>query len=184
MKTKSFLQGLSWIKPIAIGIVIAFVLRLFFFSSYIVEGSSMTPTLQDGNLLVINKIGLQFSEIKRFDIIVFHANEQQDYVKRVIGIPGDHISYQNGKLYVNDQLVEEPFLSAYQSTFEGNQLIEDFTLQDKTGVETVPDGQFFVIGDNRLGSYDSRRFGFISIDQVVGKVNLRYYPFNSIDTSF
>ncbi|MFZ3589767.1 signal peptidase I [Bacillus sp. DJP31] len=184
MKTKSFLQSISLIKPIAIGIVIAFVLRMFFFSSYIVEGSSMTPTLQNGNLLVINKIGLQFSDLKRFDVIVFHASEKEDYVKRVIGIPGDRISYQSDKLYVNDQLVEEPFLNVYQPTFEGNQVMEDFTLLDKTGVETVPEGQLFVIGDNRLGSYDSREFGFINVDQVVGKVNLRYYPFHLIDTSF
>ncbi len=184
MKTNLSLQVLSWLKPIAIGIVIAFVLRMFFFSSYYVEGSSMKPTLQDGNLLVINKIGLQFSEIKRFDVIVFHANEEEDYVKRVIGIPGDRLSYQNNQLYVNDLLVKETFFNGSNSTFEGDRLIEDFDLLEKTGVETVPEGHLFVIGDNRLGSYDSRQFGFIKIDQVVGKVNLRYYPFHLLDFSF
>jgi signal peptidase I len=184
MKILPYLRIQSWIKPIVIGVVIAFLLRSFLFSSYIVEGSSMLPTLQDGNLLVINKISYQFDELKRFDVIVFHANKQEDYVKRVIGLPGDRISYQYGKLYVNGHLIEEPFLEAFQSSFKGNQLTNDFTLQDITGEETVPKGQLFVIGDNRLGSYDSRHFGFINIEQVVGKVNLRYYPFQHIDTTF
>jgi signal peptidase I len=175
---------LSWGKPIITGLVIAFILRSFFFSSYIVEGSSMTPTLQEGNLLVINKFGYQIGEIKRFDVIVFQANKDQDYVKRVIGLPGDRISYQNGSLYINDTVVEEPFLQVSGKTFEGDRLTEDFTLQDKTGEEIVPEGKLFVIGDNRLGSYDSRHFGFIDIEQVVGKVNLRYFPFEDMDIEF
>jgi signal peptidase I len=184
MKSKGKSQGLSWIKPIITGLVIAFILRSFFFSSYVVEGSSMIPTLQDGNLLVVNKFGYQYGEIQRFDVIVFQANEKEDYVKRVIGIPGDRISYDKGKLYINDTIVEEPFLNVYTTTFEGDQLTEDFTLQEKTGEDVIPDGKLFVIGDNRLGSYDSRHFGFIDIDQVVGKVNLRYYPFEEMDIEF
>jgi signal peptidase I len=178
------IRGLSIIRPIVIGIIIAFILRLFFFSSYIVEGSSMTPTLQDGNLVVINKLSYQFDELKRFDVIVFHANKQDDYVKRVIGLPGDQISYKDGKLHVNGSLIEETFLENTDGNFTDYKRINDFTLQDITGDETVPSGMIFVIGDNRLGSYDSRHFGFIEIDKVVGKVNLRYYPFQHIDISF
>ncbi|MBM7659840.1 signal peptidase I [Bacillus mesophilus] len=178
------IRGLGIIRPIVIGIIIAFILRLFFFSSYIVEGSSMTPTLHDGNLVVINKLSYQFDELKRFDVIVFHANQQDDYVKRVIGLPGDRISYEDGKLYVNGSLIEETFLEKTGGDFSYYKEISDFTLQDITGEETVPPGMIFVIGDNRLGSYDSRHFGFIEVDQVVGKVNLRYYPFQHIDISF
>jgi signal peptidase I len=184
MKNRWKSQLLSWIKPIVTGLVIAFVIRSFFFSSYVVEGSSMKPTLQDGNLLVINKFGYQHGGIERFDVIVFHANQKEDYVKRVIGLPGDRVSYEKGKLYINGINVDEPFLNVYGTTFEGDQLTEDFTLQEKTGEEVIPDGKLFVIGDNRLGSYDSRHFGFIDIDQVVGKVNLRYYPFEKMDIEF
>jgi signal peptidase I len=184
MKNKSNSRWISWGKPIITGLVIAFIVRSFFFSSYIVEGSSMTPTLQEGNLLIINKFGYQYGEITRFDVIVFHANKKEDYVKRVIGLPGDELSYQNGKLFINGTLVEEPFLKVYGKTFEGDRLTENFTLLDKTGKEIVPKGKLFVIGDNRLGSYDSRHFGFIDIDQVVGKVNLRYFPFEEMDTKF
>lgn len=184
MEAKQALSKLNWIRPIAIGIVIAFILRSFFFSSYIVEGSSMMPTLEEGNMLIINKFDYQFNELARFDVIVFHANSNEDYVKRIIGLPGDRISYEAGKLYVNGALVVEPFLESFGQTFEGNQITNDFTLLELTGEETVPEGHLFVIGDNRLGSYDSRHFGFIKMDQVVGKVNLRFYPFQKINISF
>lgn len=184
MNNEANSKWLNWGKPIITGLVIAFIIRSFFFSSYVVEGSSMTPTLQDGNLLVINKIGYQYGELERFDVIVFHANEKEDYVKRIIGLPGDKISYQEGNLYINGTQVDEPFLNTYKEAFAGEQFTEDFTLKEKTGEEVVPAGKLFVIGDNRLGSYDSRHFGFIDIDQVVGKVNLRYYPFEELDINF
>jgi signal peptidase I len=184
MKSGMVANSLSWAKAIAFGIALAFIIRSFFFSSYVVEGESMTPTLQDGNLLFINKIGYQFGDLKRFDVIVFHANDKEDYVKRIIGLPGDTIKYEKDQLFINGKRFEEPFLDSYQFSIEGDQLTQDFTLQEITGEETVPEGHLFVIGDNRLGSFDSRHFGFIKIDQVVGKVNLRYFPVNSIESSF
>ncbi|MFD1739149.1 signal peptidase I [Bacillus salitolerans] len=184
MKKKQDRNGFSWMKAIGLGLILAFTVRSFFFSSYIVEGQSMSPTLQEGNLLVINKIGYQFGELKRFDVIVFHANEKEDYVKRIIGLPGDRISYENDILYINGKPFEEPFLQPYKSLFTENQLTFDFTLQEITGEETVPEGHLFVIGDNRIGSFDSRHFGFIQINQVVGKVNLRYFPLDQLDISF
>lgn len=180
----SKVRAVSLLHPIIIGVVLAILLQQFFFSNYIVEGSSMTPTLQDGNLLVINKFSYQFDEINRFDVVVFHANEQEDYVKRVIGLPGDEVTYRNGSLFINGSLIEEPYLTGEDGSLELDQLTNDFSLLELTGEKTVPEGQIFVIGDNRIGSYDSRHYGFISIDQVVGKVNLRYYPFQHIDISF
>lgn len=177
-------EGLEWIKAVGIGLIIFVFIRTFFISNYVVEGESMMPTLEDGNKLIVNKIGYQIGDLDRFDVIVFHANEEEDYVKRIIGLPGDEIQYEDDQLFINGQKVDEPYLEKYRNQTLTRRLTEDFTLIEKTGVETVPDGKLFVLGDNRLGSYDSRQFGFISVEQVVGKVNLRYWPLDHMDVSF
>jgi signal peptidase I len=177
-------EVLEWLRAFAIGIIIIIFIRAFFFSNYVVEGESMMPTLQDGNKLVVNKIGFHVGELNRFDVIVFHANEEEDYVKRIIGLPGDKIEYKEDQLYINRKKVEEPYLEKYRKAALGGQLTGDFTLEEITGSEKVPKGSLFVLGDNRLGSWDSRHFGFISTDQVVGKVNLRYWPLDHVAFSF
>ena len=101
MKEEIKKEGVEWLKAFAIGIIIFAFIRTFFFSNYIVEGESMMPTLQDGNKLVVNKIGFQIGELNRFDVIVFHANQEEDYIKRIIGLPGDTVEYRNDVLYLN-----------------------------------------------------------------------------------
>jgi signal peptidase I len=177
-------EGLEWIKAFALGMIIFIFIRIFFFSNYVVEGESMLPTLEDGNKVVVNKLGYETEDLKRFDVIVFHANEEEDFVKRVIGLPGDKVEYREDMLFINGKKVEEPFLKQYREQSPVGYLTGDFTLQDLTGVERVPEGNLFVLGDNRLGSWDSRQFGFISEKQVVGKVNLRYWPLEEMDVSF
>jgi signal peptidase I len=177
-------ESWEWIKAFAIGIIIFAFIRTFFFSNYIVEGESMMPTLEDGNKLVVNKIGYQIGDLHRFDVIVFHANQEEDYVKRIIGLPGDEIEYRRDRLYVNGTKIEEPFLDIYRKEAFGGRLTGDFTLIEVTGKKKVPEGKLFVLGDNRLGSWDSRHFGFISVDQVVGKVDLRYWPLKEVALSF
>lgn len=177
-------EGLDWFKAFVIGIIIFAFIRTFFFSNYVVEGESMMPTLQNGNKLVVNKVGYQIGELNRFDVIVFHANAKEDFVKRIIGLPGDKIEYRNDQLYINGRKYEEPFLNIYKQKSPGMKLTGDFSLKEVTGEDTVPDGKLFVLGDNRLGSWDSRHFGFISVQQVVGKVDLRYWPLNEMDVHF
>jgi signal peptidase I len=177
-------EGMEWAKAFAIGIIIFAFIRTFFFSNYIVEGESMMPTLQNGNKLVVNKVGFQVAELNRFDVIVFHANEKEDFVKRIIGLPGDKIEYRDDHLYINGHIYEEPFLDVYKQKTHGIKLTGDFSLKEITGENTVPDGKLFVLGDNRLGSWDSRNFGFISAEKVVGKVDLRYWPLNEVDVHF
>jgi len=177
-------EGMEWIKAIVVGFLVFLLIRTFFFSNYVVEGSSMMPTLQDGNKLIVNKFVYKISDLDRFDVIVFHANEKEDYVKRIIGLPGDTIEYKDDKLYINGKYYEEPYLEKYKKQFSGSKLTGDFTLLEKTGFEKVPEGTVFVLGDNRLGSWDSRHFGFVSISQIVGEVNVRYWPFNQMDFSF
>src|SRR5690606_26973970 len=98
------------LKVVLIVFIIVFLVRQYFFANYIVNGESMMPTIEEGNRLLVNKIELEFRSPERFDLIVFHANENEDYIKRVIGLPGDSIVYVNDQLYVNGEAVDEPYL--------------------------------------------------------------------------
>lgn len=177
-------EGMQWLKTILLGVLLATIFRMFFFSTYVVNGESMLPTLQGGNLLVVNKIGYMFGEINRFDVIVFHANEKEDYVKRVIGLPGDTIEYKNDILYINNKPIQEPYLNTSKKQHPGELFTKNFTLEQVTGSKVVPSGYLFVEGDNRLKSWDSRAFGFVPIKSVVGKVNVRYWPVDEFATKF
>jgi signal peptidase I len=161
----------------------AILLRPVLFASYIVDGKSMEPTLHDGNLLMVNKVIYNVAEADRFDVIVFHANKQEDYVKRVIGLPGDQIEYKNDKLYINGTYMEEEFLESYVSASNVRPFTDDFTLEEVTGATTVPEGELFVMGDNRQDSLDSRSFGFVSTEQLVGKVDAMYWPISEMSLS-
>ncbi|WP_075981505.1 signal peptidase I [Bacillus massilinigeriensis] len=184
MESKIKKESIEWVKAFVIGLIIFVFIRAFFFSNYEVEGESMKPTLEDGNKLVVNKIGYHIGDLHRFDVIVFHASKEEDYVKRIIGLPGDKIEYRKDQLYINGKKFAEPYLGKYGNQPFRVSLTEDFTLFELTGKNTVPEGKLFVLGDNRLESYDSRRFGFIDVNQVVGKVNLRYWPLDHMEMSF
>ncbi|WP_017728814.1 signal peptidase I [Halalkalibacterium ligniniphilum] len=160
----------DWLKAIVVALLLAFIIRTFLFTSYEVSGESMMPTAKDGERFIVNKMEYDFMEPERFDMIVFHATEQEDYIKRVIGLPGDRIRYENDVLYINDEPVDEPFLDERKAAYEGL-YTNDFNVD-----EPVPPGHVFVLGDNRPNSYDSRMIGFIELDQIVGKVNFRFWP--------
>ncbi|RDW18234.1 signal peptidase I [Oceanobacillus arenosus] len=161
----------------------AFSLRPVLFASYIVDGRSMEPTLHDGNLLMVNKVIYNLAQADRFDVVVFHANKQEDYVKRVIGLPGDKITYKSDKLYVNGKYIEEGFLDTYVQASDTKPFTDNFTLKELTGETIVPEGKLFVMGDNRKDSLDSRSFGFISSEQLVGKVDAMYWPISQMSLS-
>ncbi|MFC4024498.1 signal peptidase I [Oceanobacillus longus] len=172
------------IPIVILAVVLAVILRSTIFASYVVDGESMEPTLYDGNLLMVNKIVYDLTDIDRFDVIVFHANEEDDYVKRVIGLPDDEIEYKNDQLFVNGELVEEKFLNAYVQASDSKPFTNNFTLMETTGAKKVPENKLFVMGDNRQDSLDSRSFGFISTEQIVGKVDVKYWPLSQTKLSF
>ncbi|WP_307269107.1 signal peptidase I [Peribacillus sp. V2I11] len=171
----------SWIKAILIAVILAFLIRTYIFAPIVVDGESMMPTLQDHERIVLTKFGTNIDNIDRFDIVVFHATVDKDYIKRVIGLPGDHIEYKDDTLYINGKAYEEPYLDKYKNQMEaGVPLTESFKLEDISGSMTVPEGQLFLMGDNRQNSLDSREIGTISVDEIVGKANLVYWPINEI----
>ncbi|WP_181832979.1 signal peptidase I [Bacillus taeanensis] len=173
-------EMLSWTKTILIAIVLAAIIRIFLFANYIVDGQSMLPTMHDGDRLIVNKIVYQLKEPERFDIVVFHADEQRDYIKRIIGLPGDKITYKNDQLYVNGEKLEEQYLEDLKSTVHNQLLTSNFTLEELTGEAIVPENTVFVLGDNRQNSTDSRIIGFISMEDIVGEVNLKYWPLGDL----
>lgn len=166
----------DWIKSLVVAILAVFIIQSVLFSSYVVHGQSMMPTIHNGNRVIVNKIDYDFSTPERFDIIIFHHTEEKDYIKRVIGLPGDSLHYKNDTLYVNGKPIKEPYLKPYKKRFDQGNLTKNFTLKEVTGKSQVPKGMVFVMGDNRRHSYDSRYFGFVPMDKIVGKVNLRYWP--------
>ncbi|WP_100398068.1 signal peptidase I [Bacillus sp. FJAT-44742] len=169
-------EVLDWVKTFAIVILIVLIVRTFFFANYMVHGESMMPTIQSGERLIINKIGYEFSEPTRFDLVVFHATEDSDYIKRVIGLPGDELRVEDDILYINGEAYEEEYLDDWRAGFEGDTYTPDFTLEELTGQIEVPENHIFVLGDNRRNSLDSRQLGFIPFEDVVGKANVRYWP--------
>ena len=175
-KSKGKSEIFEWIKALAIAIVLAAIIRYFLFAPILVDGLSMTPTLHDGNRMVVNKIAYKIGEPERFDIVVFHATEEKDYIKRVIGLPGDKIEYKDDTLYINGKAYDEPYLDGAKEQVIGGPLTEPFTLKEIIGRDTVPEGEVFVMGDNRRASKDSREIGTIKISEILGKTSLVYWP--------
>ncbi|MCP1144024.1 signal peptidase I [Lysinibacillus endophyticus] len=171
----------EWIKALLIAFGIAVIIRYFLFTPIVVDGDSMMPTLVDGDRMIVNKIGYTIGEPKRFDIVVFHAPEGKDYIKRVIGLPGDYIEYKDDQLYINGKPYDEPYLDQYKSELTEGTLTQDFTLQDvDPTLEVIPEGYVFVMGDNRRYSKDSRHIGIVSEEKIIGSTSIVFWPFDEI----
>ncbi|MBQ7707620.1 MAG: signal peptidase I [Lachnospiraceae bacterium] len=174
----NIVKDLLWlIVYIGSVILICFLIIKFVGTRSRVDGSSMNPTLHDGDNLWVDKLSYTFGDPKRFDIIIFNpnGNEKITYVKRIIGLPGETVSMDlDGKIYINGQLLnenyalDEPFLPSSIGILSGNNEI------------VLGDDEYFVLGDNRNNSMDSRRSdpGNVKRDYIIGKVVLRIYPFS------
>ncbi len=134
-------------------------------------GPSMEPTLGNGDVLLLNKLSYKFGKIKRNDIVIFYYADTKYLVKRVIGLPGEKIDFKNNTLYINDQ--------AYEETFLGEDVVtDDFSMNQIKGCEdgVIPEGTYFVLGDNRSNSMDSRALGVVKESDIIGKPIFRFYP--------
>ncbi|WP_102028197.1 signal peptidase I [Salirhabdus sp. Marseille-P4669] len=175
-------EWISWIKLILLAFIVALGVRTFLVTPTVVEGVSMQPTLQDGDRIIINKFSYLISEPKRFDIIVFHANKEQNFIKRIIGLPGEHIHYKDETLYVNGEPINEAFIDDRLDSLQPkSHYTHDFSLEMIPGQnKTIPKGYVLVLGDNRTNSTDSRELGLVSYDQIVGKAIMVYWPFEDL----
>ena len=160
----------SFIETVVIALVIAVVLYLFIMTPHEVLGNSMHPTYKNGEYLMANKLTYRFGEPQRGDVIIFQYSETQDFIKRIIGIPGDTIMIKDGNMFINgQQLDESDYLSESVYTRGGDYLSEGETV-------SIGEGEYFVLGDNRPHSSDSRTFGPISATKIKGKAWIVYLP--------
>lgn len=175
-------EWIDWIKALIIAGLLAFVVRMFFFAPIVVDGPSMLPTLEDGDHMIVNKFSYSIGEPERFDIVVFHATADRDYIKRVIGLPGERVAVKDDTLFINGEAVEEQFLNETKKKLGKDDVYTfDFTMNDIPGeYDVIPEDHILVLGDNRGNSTDSRLLGLIAYDQLVGETSLTYWPFKRI----
>jgi len=154
------------VKTILLALVLYFVISAVT-DRVRVENISMQPTLYEGELLVVSKLAYQFGEPHRGDIIVFHHTTEppEDYIKRVIGLPGDTVTIRQGQVAINGQVITEPYVAA-EPAYDGSW--------------QVPAGNLFVLGDNRNRSSDSHVWGFVPQNTVVGRAVVIYWPITSL----
>lgn len=150
-------------------IVLVLLIKTFIVAPIRVNGDSMLDTLENKDIMILNKLNYRFNKIKRFDIVVIKYNNER-LIKRVIGLPGEKIEYKNNALYVNGEKVVEDF---------NHKKTSDFNIKE-LGSSKVPDDMYFVLGDNRVNSLDSRVIGFIPKNNIEGKTSLTIFPFNRI----
>lgn len=180
----------EWL-PVVIIIILIFLARMYVFSPVKVEGHSMDPTLHDNQRLITSKI----SSLDRQDIITTKEPDNQNIyvVKRIIGLPGDRVEMKNNVLTINGKEYDEPYLDEFKEKFKQDKLAEEYSyskaFQEQAANATsftndfnvtVPKNNYFILGDNRLISKDSRIFGFVDQSLIQGKVVLRFWPLDKI----
>lgn len=160
----------DWLKGPLLAVVIALLIHQFLVTQYLVDGHSMDPTLASGERLIVDRLSYDFGPPKRGDIIVFRAPVvgDEDWVKRVIGLPGDTIAISDGKLLLNGKVIPEPFIA------------QPMDPTHNFGPLRIPPGELFVMGDNRNVSEDSRMIGPIAISSVIGRVALIIWPLRDV----
>ncbi len=150
--------------PYIVIVVVVVLIRTFIITPVRVDGDSMKNTLKNGDILLLYKL----SSIDRFDIIVLdEEKDNEKIIKRVIGLPGETVAIKKGKIYINDKVIDDEY--AYGETSDYNKV-------------TLADDEYFILGDNRLISKDSRYFGPIKDNEIKGKIVFRLFPFTKIGT--
>lgn len=163
---------IDFIKTTIIVVFLALIIRLFVVQPFIVEGQSMLPTFSNNDYLITEKISYSIRSPERGEIVIFHPpdNPSINYIKRLVGLPGDSIEVKDQSVYVNTQKINEPYLTSNEQT---NVATKDFTL-------TLKSGEYFVLGDNRNHSRDSREIGPIPYSSIVSRVWVRLLPVDNV----
>lgn len=156
--------------PYIIIIIVVVLIRTFIVTPVIVSGDSMVPTLEDKQILLLNKFDYRFNEISRFDIVVIEVGKNE-IIKRIIGLPGETLEYRNNILYIDGHEIETEY------NFE----TDDFNLKSICNCDKIPNDKYLVLGDNRSVSSDSRIIGLIDKDDILGSTSLSIWPIKKIN---
>ena len=179
---------MEWVIAIVVALALVFLIGKFVGQPYTIKGDSMDPTLKDGERVVVNIMGYKIGDVKKGNVIVFHANKKDNYVKRVIGVPGDKVQYKKDQLYINGKKQDEPYLNYNEKRKQVEYITGTFQVKDLANANSksnvIPKDKYLVLGDNREVSKDSRSFGLIDKDQIVGKVSFRFWPLNEFKFNF
>lgn len=164
------------IKIVVVSLAIIIPVRVYVVQPFIVEGASMSPSFEDGQYLIVDEISYRFNPPRRGDVVIFHppTDEKTYYIKRVIGLPNETIQLKDEHIFVHNQEYPDGF-----RLNEANYLIQNRITQE--GKTTLNNDEYYVIGDNRDNSLDSRRFGPVKAGDIKGKVFLRAFPFNEFN---
>jgi signal peptidase I len=156
----------SWGRDLVIALSLAVVIIIFFYQPVKVEGTSMTPLISDQERIFINKFVYRFEPIERGDVVVFWypLDRSKSFIKRVVGLPEDNVEIRDGQVYVNDKLLPEPYVPPESADF------------GSMSSERIPKGEYFVMGDHRISSNDSRIFGPVPRKFIYGKAVFAYWP--------
>ncbi len=156
----------AWARDLVAALGLAMVIIVFFYQPVKVEGTSMAPLISDQERIFINKFVYRFEPIERGDVVVFWypLDRTKSFIKRVVGLPGDLVNIREGHVYINGAMLEEPYVPPRYEDFSGY------------GPARVPTGQYFVMGDHRISSNDSRIFGFVPANYIYGKAVFAYWP--------
>ncbi|MBU2051746.1 MAG: signal peptidase I [Patescibacteria group bacterium] len=171
-----WLWFLDFVETIVIALAIFVVVYRFLFQPHQVKGSSMYDNFHDGEYLLTDKVDYRFHSPERGDVVVFKApqNEDYDYIKRIIALPGEQIKVESGRVFINNQTLDESgYLDPNITTHPGAYAKEGQNL-------TIPSDQYFVMGDNRSNSSDSREWGPVPTFNIVGRAWVRYWPINEL----
>lgn len=167
---------LEFIKTVAIVLILAFIIKTFFIQTFLIDGSSMEPNFHNSEYILVDKLSYHFTEPKRGDVdtLIPPDNITKDYIKRIIGVPGDTLEIKQGKVFINGEAIKEPYLPKDLPTFMDGD-------PDNIYKVTLKKDQFFVLGDNRPDSRDSRYIGIIPKSYLIGRVILIAYPFKNFE---
>lgn len=162
---------LDFLETIVVSLAIFAVVYIFLFQPHQVDGKSMEPNFHNAEYILTDKVSYRLHAPKRGDVVVFHSpqDERVDFIKRIIGVPGDIVMIKGGYIYLNDQKLEETYVN------DPGQVLAGKFMREGSPVD-VPVGQYLVMGDNRLHSSDSREWGFVSTAGIVGRAFFRYWP--------
>ncbi len=165
---------LDTLQIIVFAVAIFLFVYLLILQPHKIKGQSMEPNFDNGEFLLTDKVTYRFNDPKRGDVIVFKAppDYEEEYIKRIIGLPGETVAVINGKIIIDGQPLTEDYLPTGTYTNEAS-----FVANGKSVI--VPSDSYFVVGDNRGNSYDSRSWGFISGDKITGRAWFVYWPLNS-----